>query len=1055
MKPRLAPHCLALALAILACGCTPKVTVESLVTEARENLASGNLEKAKESFLQANERDVENLDSLLGLGQIYRLRGQLRQAYRAFKRYDELSPNSPDVSLYLAETYLYAGKHNKARVAAIKSLQTDPSLHATLLVFARASKAPTQAYKSLQFLESSIDSEHPFPELLTSKAILCTHLARYQEAEAYLSQSLQIAPGNFETLLASAQLSWARGELEQAERYFQEAVTQAPPYTDAGLQAADFHKAQDNEVAALRILEIEAKRQNDHIPTLRELAKYYEASGQWDNAIRQSTKILEIEPSNPESMLLDGMLKIAAGRSAEALEPLEKLVAEYPNSSKAQIQLGIAYLNTNAPKKALEHLNKARYAAPDSTEANLLLAGAEASEANFSSAVYNLRDYLNRRPDDPEVKRYLGQILQAKGDYQEALDVFIEIASSENRTPETHLSIAICYLHLRKPEYAYEILKNCVEVYPDFFPAIEQLTLIDAARTRFDLARERLDQYAAAHGRTSNFTLVKGALAMAEGKFDEAESLLRETIQTDPTENRAYLILSNALIEEGRIDEAIKNLSTAVESKAASKQTLMILGSLFEQTQEPIKAAACYEKILSDFPRFHPALNNLAYIYSSKLGDLDRALELAERARDLSPSNPDVADTLGWILAKQGKYSWASSLLAEAASKLPNNAEVHYHLGFCRYMLGLEESAAQSLGRALELADSFPGRTDCLTRIGVLSTDPKNTSPRQTEFLDAQIQADPHDIIAILKRADIHQQSGNLAQAKSLVKAALAIAPNSPPAIVRLAEISEAEGYPKQALALAKQAYSIDPNYKANLPLLARLAYTTGSPDWSASLYQSILNSNPNSEYSYELAKSYLSSGKLDLASQALSKAKGSAKSRQLAILLQYARSPLSAKPLELEDSDPLLKLLQQALTLQANQQNAEAIATYQTLLQKFPKASFAESSIARLALRSALHDKSLFETSQRAYYRTSTDPELAIAYAQQAYHQGEYEAVERSLASLSEAPIAKLYRGLSASKMGDAPKAKQLLESALAGGLETTDQIVAEKEIAQLERNL
>src|SRR3954451_22899271 len=102
----------------------------------------------------------------------------------------------------------------------------------------------------------------------------------------------------------------------------------------------------------------------------------------------------------------------------------------------------------------------------------------------------------------------------------------------------------------------------------------------------------------------------------------------------------------------------------------------MQLGMIHEALKQYEPARDAYEKLLSINPRFSIALNNLAYVYSEHLGNLDKAYDLADRARQLLSSDPATADTLGWILHKRGEYTRASGLLAESARRLPDQPEI-------------------------------------------------------------------------------------------------------------------------------------------------------------------------------------------------------------------------------------------------------------------------------------------------------------------------------------------------------------------------------------------
>src|SRR5262249_58187781 len=105
-------------------------------------------------------------------------------------------------------------------------------------------------------------------------------------------------------------------------------------------------------------------------------------------------------------------------------------------------------------------------------------------------------------------------------------------------------------------------------------------------------------------------------------------------------------------------------------------------GGLVYQTKGDIpKAQEAYEKTLKLNPRFAPAANNLAVLYSEHGGDKEKALELAQRAKEAAPDDPHISDTLGWILYKRGVYQRAVTMLKESAAKLPDNLEGQYHAG--------------------------------------------------------------------------------------------------------------------------------------------------------------------------------------------------------------------------------------------------------------------------------------------------------------------------------------------------------------------------------------
>ena len=107
-----------------------------------------------------------------------------------------------------------------------------------------------------------------------------------------------------------------------------------------------------------------------------------------------------------------------------------------------------------------------------------------------------------------------------------------------------------------------------------------------------------------------------------------------------------------------------------------------------------------------------PAYNNLAYIYAEKEQELDKALSLAQKAKQLAPEQPDISDTIGWIYYKKGMYDEAVANLKQAVDGSPDNPIIRYHLGAAYYKQNAKDEAAAELKKALSIDDKFEGAED-------------------------------------------------------------------------------------------------------------------------------------------------------------------------------------------------------------------------------------------------------------------------------------------------------------------------------------------------------
>jgi tetratricopeptide (TPR) repeat protein len=116
-----------------------------------------------------------------------------------------------------------------------------------------------------------------------------------------------------------------------------------------------------------------------------------------------------------------------------------------------------------------------------------------------------------------------------------------------------------------------------------------------------------------------------------------------------------------------------------------------------------------------------PAANNLAWNYAHQGGNIDIALSLAQRARELDSNNPVYADTLGWIQYKKGSYGMALEMLKESNEKYKSmNPTILYHLGLAYQKTGDNLRAKESLTKALAVGQAFSEADEARSALSAL-----------------------------------------------------------------------------------------------------------------------------------------------------------------------------------------------------------------------------------------------------------------------------------------------------------------------------------------------
>ncbi len=1037
------------ALALFCCSCSPQAKKASHLKKADGYFASGQYEQSEIEYMNVLQIEPLNPSAISHLALIYADQGRIGQVVPYLLKAKELQPDNLDVRLKLGTMLLSSGNAKGARDEAEFVLNKKPADETAPLLLAEAANKPamiTAARQRLLSLPADIIAAAPVQVALGTLAMRERHLP---EAEAAFRRALAQNP---KSAAAEASLGvWNQGQnkLPDAEQAFKRASEFAAPYSVQQLAYARFKvQTGDTDSAQRALLEITAKTP-EYLPAWILLAEIYATKKNFPEGDAALAKVLARDPSHPEAMLLSSRLKLAQGETEQAVAGMEKMLKLYPKAPQAHFQLALAQAAAGDLPKAIASLNQTLVLAPGFGEATALLGELSLRKGDASGAIALLKPLVQQRPDIIQARFLLGDAYRRQGDFPSAIGVYQKIEEQFPRNPQATYWRGITLLQEKKLPAAREAFTHALDLAPDFLLALDQLINLDLQEKNLSAAEQRVQAQIARDPKQAGPYILQAKIQLAQNNLTQAESSLHHAIDLQPDSPFAYLLLARVYTSSNQLEKALANYRAVTTKNPKDTEALMMIGTLSEKKQDFTAAREAYEKVLALNSRFSPALNNLAYLYSEHFNQLDKAQELAQKAKELLPHEPHTGDTLGWILYKRHQYPWALTLLLESAAKLPDSGEVQYHLGMTHYMMGEESDARIALQRALQLEKDFPGREEAARALSVLDLDAKSTNPATVGRLEKMTAERPDDPVALARLATAYMATGSTDKAITTYQKALGKNPDNVTATIALirAYISNQEN--AKAFDLAKSARKLAPDNAAITQLLGRLAYQNGDYPWAASLLQEAGRKTPDdAETLFALGEAAYAVGQVDDATAAMksvieSKSDSAWRNDAQRFLSMVALSAMPAADTAaqidqtLKASPNYVPALMAKASL-ANQQGDPkgAKELYEKVLTIFPPFVPAKKGLVLFYAENPGDEKNAYDLAVVARDALPDDADVAKAFGIIVYRKGDYTRaaglLQESIGKNPQNAEAWYYLGAAQAKLKQGTESRKSLQHAL-----------------------
>jgi tetratricopeptide (TPR) repeat protein len=263
-----------------------------------------------------------------------------------------------------------------------------------------------------------------------------------------------------------------------------------------------------------------------------------------------------------------------------------------------------------------------------------------------------------------------------------------------------------------------------------------------------------------------------GVASAQQGKMDEAQALFVRALDRNPGSALAHANLGQLFREKGRYEESLECYDRALAIRPDDPTTLAKRGSVLQALNRNVEALESYERAIKLNPKYVEALNNLGNVlaalerYDEALANFDRVLAI----------NPRIAETLnnrGSALQALGKLDEALVSYEKALVIKPDYVEAWNSKANILRQLGRHIEARASYERAIA---SGPDTPAALNLHGVALKELNRHEDAIAQF-DRALAIDPRHVQALYNRGNAFMGLYRFDEAISSYDQALAIQP--------------------------------------------------------------------------------------------------------------------------------------------------------------------------------------------------------------------------------------------------------------------------------------
>lgn len=713
--------------------------IQALLFKARLLKADGKNADAKKIYQQILEINPKHFLAHLSLVDLYQQAGDIDAADKTLLAIEKLAPGNPLVQYARATIDIRRGNIKKAKDTIQNVIKVLPNhLPSRLLegtinymlgnyeISSKSaevvlSQLPMNLQAARLLAASMLKMNNPQGSLNTLLPLLGTYnndaeilamvgesylkIRDYANAMIYLDRAVNLEPKNpsFKSQQAAGHL--ALGETASAVSGMEKAVSLSNKPGQADMALIMLYLGSHDFDQALKSIDIFEKKLPNNPITHNLRAAAYLGKKDLVSAHKSLEKALAIDPGFFPAATNLAHLDMQDGKPKAARKWLEGLLAVNKNNVPAMLAMAELAAAGKQDKEQFDWLEKAIKVDPKNIQARRQIVTYHLSKGKNAEALAQAREAVNQSQMSPEALDLLGSTQLATNDKKAAIETYVRLTAKSNDSPAVYYHLALAQLAAEDVHAAITSLQQALNIDANFTPALDALMQIQMKSAKPESALT-IARKAQIERPKSPFGFEReGDINLAQKKFTLAIKPYKRAIELGGGAS-SLIKLHRALVSSGESKPAEQYLNDWIKQHPSDMVVRGYAAEYYLSLGRNREAIVQYEALIKSMPGNTGALNNLATLYQREKDG--RAQAMAEQALKLRPGDPNIMDTLGWILVEKGDLSRAAELLGSAVSQVPKAGGIRYHYAVALARAGKKSEARKELAEAIASGVQFP-----------------------------------------------------------------------------------------------------------------------------------------------------------------------------------------------------------------------------------------------------------------------------------------------------------------------------------------------------------